>query len=75
MNYLLLILTFFVFLSSQASENIKSDNLIKDIIKEYLLQNPEVIIESLERYRNNQEIEMEENKKAILDSYYDNKKY
>ena len=75
MNFLLLILTFFVFLSSQANENIKSDDLIKDIIKEYLLQNPEVIIESLERYRNNQEIEMEENKKATLDSYYDNKKY
>ena len=40
-----------------------------------MLQNPEVIIESLERYRNNQEIEMEENKKAVLDSYYDDKKY
>ena len=75
MNFLLLILTFFVFLSSHANEDIKSDNLIKDIIKEYLLQNPEVIIESLERYRNNQEIEMEENKKATLNSYYDNKKY
>jgi len=48
---------------------------IEGIIKEYLLKNPEILIESLEKYRSSQELKIEENKKLVINSYYKNKKY
>ena len=66
---------YFIAINSQANEGIKSKAEIEKIIEEYLLENPEILIESLESYRNNQEAKFEENKKAYIESYYKRKKY
>ena len=66
---------YFIAINSQANEGLKSKAEIEKIIEEYLLENPEILIESLESYRNNQEAEFEENKKAYIESYYKREKY
>ena len=68
MNLFIQIFIFFYFLiiSSHANENFTSKYEIEKIIEEYLLKNPQVLIESLENYRNKKEVEFEENKKPIL---------
>ena len=54
------ILKFFLFyllvVSSFSDDRNKSNSQIELLIEEYILKNPEVIIKSLENYRNLQEI-------------------
>tara|TARA_B100000029_G_C17336549_1_gene873713 strand:+ start:563 stop:817 length:255 start_codon:yes stop_codon:yes gene_type:complete len=64
---------YFLVINSQANEGIKSKEEIERIIEEYLLENPEILIESLESYRNHQEARFEENKQAYIESYYKKK--
>ena len=66
---------YFIVISSHANEDYISKNELEKIIEEYLLENPEVLIESLENYRNKQEAQFEENKRKFITSFYKNKKH
>ena len=74
-----LILKIFLFCSlaysSIAKEEFKSDSKLELLIEEYLLNNPEIIIKSLENYRNKQEAKIEEESKYFINDYYDRKIY
>ena len=54
-----------------SKEDSLSNSKIELMIEEYLLKNPEVIIKSLENYRNKQQAKMEENSKISLNNYYE----
>ena len=45
------------------------------LIEEYILENPEVIIKSLENYRSLQEAKIEEEQKYLINNYYAEKIY
>ena len=63
---MLFILKFFLFyllvFLGFSDDNNKSNSQIELLIEEYILENPEVIIKSLENYRNLQEAKIEEEK-------------
>ena len=48
-----------------ADDNNKSNSQIELLIEEYILENPEVIIKSLENYRSEQEAKIEEETKIF----------
>ncbi len=75
MRFLINFLAFFILINSQAKEDFKFKTEIEEIIKEYLLKNPQILIESLENYRSNQEIRLEKNRENLINSYYKNKEY
>ena len=58
-----------------SKEDSLSNSKIELMIEEYLLKNPEVIIKSLENYRNKQQAKMEENSKISLNNYYEERVY
>ena len=67
---------FFLLVSLSFSEDrYKSDSQLELLIKDYILKNPEVIIESLENYRNIQEAKVEEEQKNLINNYYKKKIY
>ena len=74
-----LILKIFLFCSlaysSISKEEFKSNSKLELLIEEYLLNNPEIIIKSLENYRNKQEAKIEEESKYFINDYYDRKIY
>ena len=70
MRFLINFLAFFILINSQAKEDFKFKTEIEEIIKEYLLKNPQILIESLENYRSNQEIRLEKNRENLINSYY-----
>ena len=61
--------------SSISKEEFKSNSKIELLIEEYLLNNPEIIIRSLENYRNKQEAKIEEELKYFINDYYERKIY
>ena len=76
MYFILKIILFFsISASSLSKEDVKLNLQIEDIIEEYLLKNPEIIIKSLENYRIKQEAEVQENSKVLIESYYKKKVY
>ena len=75
MRYFILLLVFILPIINKAHADLSSKAEIEVIIKEYLLKNPEILIESLERYRSSQESKIEENKKLFINSYYKNREY
>ena len=75
MRYFILLLVFILLIINKANADPSSKAEIEGIIKEYLLKNPEILIESLEKYRSSQELKIEENKKLVINSYYKNRKY
>ena len=72
-----LILKIFLFCSlaysSISKEEFKSNSKLELLIEEYLLNNPEIIIKSLENYRNKQEAKIEEELKYFINDYYEKK--
>ena len=66
---------YFMVINVQAIDNITTQAEIEKIIKKYLLENPEILIESLEKYRSNQEAKFEEKQRSHIEAYYKNKKY
>ena len=71
----------FVILMFFLKFNVYSDNKhinekqIKNIIEKYILDNPEIIIESLEKFTANQKEDEKKNFVNILNNFYDNKVY
>ena len=68
-------LFFLLAYSSFSKEEVKSNSKIELIIEEYLLNNPEIIIKSLENYRNRQEAKIKEELKYFINDYYEKKMY
>ena len=69
--FLFYLLVFSVF----ADDGNKSNSQIELLIEEYILENPEVIIKSLENYRSLQEAKIEEEQKYLINNYYAEKVY
>ena len=67
--FLLCLLTYNIF----SKEDFESNSKIELLIEEYLLNNPEIIIKSLENYRNRQEAKIEEELKYFINDYYEKK--
>ena len=70
-----LFLFYFLLNNSFSEDNTKLKSQIEKIIEKYLIENPEVIIESLENYRIEQEAKFEEDKRVFINDFYENKKY
>ena len=76
MSFILKFFLFYLFVvSSFSDDRNKSNSQIELLIEEYILKNPEVIIKSLENYRNLQEAKIEEEKKNLINDYYEKKTY
>ena len=76
MNFILKISIFYLLaFNAFTKESLESNSQIESIIEEYLLNNPEVIIKSLENYRNIQEAKMKEGLKSSIKNYYEKKVY
>ena len=71
----LIILIFFLTFNLHTNDKNISEKEIKEIIKNYILKNPEIIIESLEMYSSDQKKKEKENIVNILKSFYESKNY
>ena len=69
------ILIFFLKFNIYANDKNINEKQIKNIIEEYILENPEILIESLERFTANQKEKEKESFVNILDNFYDNLVY
>ncbi len=69
------ILIFFIIFSLHSNDKSINEQQIQDIVKKYILENPEVIIESLEQFTANQKEKEKKNLINILNNFYDNKFY
>ncbi len=69
------ILIFFLIFKLHSDDKIINEKQIKNIIEKYILENPEIIIESLERFTANQKEKEKESFVNILNSFYDSKVY
>ncbi len=61
--------------SSISKEEFKSNSKLELLIEEYLLNNPEIIIKSLENYRKKQEAKIEKELEYFINDYYEKKIY
>ena len=68
---LLLFFSFSNLLYANDNFNEKHISKIEDIIKNYILNNPEIILESVERLRNKEAKKAEHNKKLVLENFKD----
>ena len=74
--YLKFFLFCFVLISSPLkSQQIETKEDIEKIIENYLLKNPEILIQSLEKYRSNQEAKMDRDRNAYIEAYFKEKKH
>ena len=69
------ILIFFLIFSVNSDDKNISEQEIKNIIEKYILENPEILIESLERFTASQKEKQEEIFVDILNNFYDTKVY
>ncbi len=69
------ILVFFLTFSLYSDDKNISEKQIENIIETYILENPEVIIESLEKFTANQKEKEKESVVNILNNFYDSKIY
>ena len=70
MKFVLKLFLFYFLLNNSFSEdNTKLKSQIEKIIEKYLIENPEVIIESLENYRIEQEAKFEEDKRVFINDF------
>ncbi len=66
------IILILIFISNMSySDNLNKDLKIEKIIKEYILKNPEVIIESLEQYTLNQKEKDKKDIESTLNNFYE----
>ena len=69
------ILIFFLLFSVHSDDKNINEKQIKNIIEKYILENPEIIIESLEKFTANQKEKEKKSSVNILNNFYDNKVY
>ena len=69
------ILVFFLVFNVYSDDKNISEKQIENIIEKYILENPEVIIESLEKFTANQKEKEKESIVNILNNFYDSKIY
>ena len=69
------ILIFFLISSVHSADRTINESQIKNIIEKYILENPEIIIESLEKFTASQKEKEKENFTNILNNFYDTKIY
>ena len=69
------ILIFFTIFSVHSEDKNIDEQKIKNIIEKYILENPETIIESLEKFTANQKKKEKESFVNILSNFYDTKAY
>ena len=69
------ILIFFLVFNIYSDDKNISEKQIKSIIEKYILENPEILIESLERFSANQKEKEKESFVNILNNFYDNLVY
>ena len=70
-----IILIFFLTFSLHSNDKNINEEQIQDIVKKYILENPEVIIESLEQFTANQKEKEKKSFISILNNFYDTKFY
>ncbi|GIS17593.1 MAG: hypothetical protein CM15mP118_4720 [Alphaproteobacteria bacterium] len=69
------ILIFFLIFSVHSDDKNINEQQIKNIIEKYILENPEIIIESLEKFTANQKEKEKKSFVNILNNFYDTKVY
>ena len=69
------ILIFFLISSAYSNDKNINEKQIQNIIEEYILENPEIIIESLEKFTANQKEKENKSLVSILNNFYDTKLY
>ena len=69
------ILIFFLIFSVHSDDKNINEQQIKNIIEKYILENPETIIESLEKFTANQKEKEKESFVNILNNFYNTKAY
>ena len=69
------ILIFFLIFNLHSDDKNINEKQIKNIIEKYILENPEIIIESLEKFTANQKEKEKESFVNILNNFYDTKVY
>ena len=69
------ILIFFFISNVYSNDKSINEQQIQNIIKEYILENPEIIVESLEKFTANQKEKENEAFVNILNNFYDTKLY
>ena len=69
------ILIFFLIFNVNSDDKSINEQQIQNIIEKYILENPEIIIESLEKFTANQKEREKENFVNIIKNFYDNKVY
>ena len=71
----LIILFFLLIFSVHSDDKNINEQDIQKIIEKYILENPEIIIKSLEKFTSNQEKKEKEGFVGILNNFYNNKHY
>ena len=71
----LIILIFFLTCNINSTEKEPDEKKIENIIKKYILENPEIIIESLENFTVSQKEKEKEDIVNILQNFYEKKEY
>ena len=69
------ILIFFLIFNVHSDDKNINEKQIKNIIEKYILENPEILIESLEKFTANQKEKEKKSFVNILNNFYDNKVY
>jgi protein-disulfide isomerase len=69
------ILIFFLIFNLHSNDKNFNEQQIQDIVKKYILENPDVIIESLEKFTANQKEKEKKGFVSILNNFYENKLY
>ena len=69
------ILIFFLIVNVYSDDKNINEKQIKNIIEKYILENPEIIIESLEKFTANQKKKEKASIVSILNNFYDSKIY
>ena len=69
------ILIFFLIFNLHSDDKNINEQQIKNIIEKYILENPEIIIESLEKFTANQKEKEKKSFVNILNNFYDTKVY
>ncbi len=75
MHIRLIILLFYLTLNVYSADKKINESEIREIIEDYILKNPEIIIESLEKFTVNQKEKEKENFIKILNDFYDSKAF
>ena len=69
------ILIFFLIFNLHSDDKNINEQEIENIIKKYILENPEILIESLEKFTANQKAKEQKSFVNILNNFYDTKAY